>query len=254
MSYSSEFQINYASLVLDLEKLNKDLSEYLNGVKHFSDEYNTTTASMIGNEAMSKKQHSSSNNNNKNKTDSSSGNVSSSDETSSTSQHSSSLSFSRLQYQLDSYSKSDCCLKEAIDLVTKLNKSEEDDTPSSSSSTTTTKKIINSKASIDLIVKLTSMLLQMKNLVNEAANDISSAGRNEENDEIENNNGNELRLLPFSTKQLNECIMEIKNSLLSAANAQLFEDKVQVHMNHIESVLCHYSKLHAFNYGLDHHE
>lgn len=253
MSYSSEFQINYASLVLDLEKLNKDLSEYLNGVKHFSDEYNTTTASIIGNEAMSKQHSSSNNNNNKNKTDSSSENVSSSDETSSTSQHSSSLSFSRLQYQLDSCSKSDYCLKEAIDLVTKLNKSEEDDTPSSST-TTTTKKIISSKASIDLIVKLTSMLLQMKNLVNEAANDSSGGDRNEENDEIENNNGNELRLLPFSTKQLNECIMEIKNSLLSASNAQLFEDKVQVHMNHIESVLCHYSKLHAFNYGLDHHE
>ena len=37
--FNKEFQMNYAVLVLDLERLNKDLSEYMSGVQRFCEDY-----------------------------------------------------------------------------------------------------------------------------------------------------------------------------------------------------------------------
>jgi hypothetical protein len=38
-SLNKEFQVNYAIIILDLEKLNKDLSDYLVGVQHYCEEF-----------------------------------------------------------------------------------------------------------------------------------------------------------------------------------------------------------------------
>ena len=37
--FTKEFQTNYAVLVLDLEKLNKDLLDYLGGVQRYCEEF-----------------------------------------------------------------------------------------------------------------------------------------------------------------------------------------------------------------------
>ena len=39
LQFTKEFQTNYALLVLDLEKLNKDLLDYLSGVQRYCEEF-----------------------------------------------------------------------------------------------------------------------------------------------------------------------------------------------------------------------
>ena len=135
------------------------------------------------------------------------------------------------------------------------------------------RRMVKSKRSIDLIVKLTSLLLQLKDLVSATSTDTGGMDEEEEQEEDEEDeeeqeedkdeeekeeeeeesrkrsrkNGSRKAFLPFCTRALNESIGEIKQGLMSQESAEMFEDRIQVHITHVQSALCHYDKLHAFS-------
>lgn len=206
-----------------MEKLNKDLSEYLNGVESFTNETEESggKSSRGGAESASEsggEEHDTSNN------------------SQASSSHHGLISNGR------NGASKETSLRESMDLVSRL---------------TAVSGGTSSSRSIDLIVRLTSMLLQVKSLVNANANLIEQrrerddVGGSSSVDDEEIENSTMHHFVPFSTKTLAESINEIKGGLSSVANTKLFEDKVQVHMNHIESVLCHYNKLNAFKYDVN---
>jgi len=71
---------------------------------------------------------------------------------------------------------------------------------------------------------------------------------NEGEDESEKKNAKMTAFLPFCSQTLNESIEDIKKNLLNKNNVKLFEDKIQIHLSHIQS-LYHFNKLHAFKYS-----
>ncbi len=86
----------------------------------------------------------------------------------------------------------------------------------------------NSPTLLGLITSLTHLFLQLRDLALAAAAD----------------NG---PLFPHQFTQLiSDKIAEVRASLVSDRNAALFEDKVQVHINHIQATLCRFNKLQAF--------
>lgn len=95
----------------------------------------------------------------------------------------------------------------------------------------------------NLFIKMTSLMLQLKDLANTADKKSSPESKNF----VDFSEKDSLPFMSFSVKSLNESIEDIKNSLKSSENVELFEDKIQVHINHIQSVLCNYNKLYAFN-------
>jgi hypothetical protein len=120
---------------------------------------------------------------------------------------------------------------------------------------------------------LTSLLLQIRDFTNStatsASTNVSSFEKNkskhrEENsnngyenvdenddtneDETEKKNSKMTAFLPFCSQTLNESIEDIKKNLLNRNNEKLFEDKIQIHLSHIQS-LYHFNKLHAFKYA-----
>lgn len=227
-AYSSDFQISYASLVIDLEKLNKDLSEYLNGVEGFTNsgedgneggQASSTSRGGLGESGSEESEH----------------------ETISNSQSSSHQHGTQMDTTtINKVSSKEVCLRESVELVSRLNNENGGKLPTSG-------------RTVDLIVRLTSLLFQVKGLMHANANlieqrleNVREEGDNQE--EIENNAASRKQhhFMPFSTKQLTESLNEIKNGLGSNESVKHFEDKVLVHINHIESRLCHYNKLNAF--------
>jgi hypothetical protein len=274
--FSSEFQVSYASLVLDLEKLNKDLSEYLSGVEAFWQEYATATSTESKTKSRVKNEP---------------------NDADDTLPSSSAVAVNGAANKTTATNNGqEHYVNESIELINKLNKikfsspaettdrnestteennermksEEEDSTAAAPLNLLLKNPRLKSKNSVDLIVKLTSLLLQVKDIIksnnkflskdekdsvpadsNSSSCSNSSSSSSSSNGDLVSNR----RLNSNSNvKALNETLNEIKSGLLSASNAQLFEDKVQVHMNHIESVLYHYSKLHAFNYEIDNDE
>lgn len=224
-SFDKEFQINYALVVLDLEKLNKDLNDYLIGVQRYCEEYSNDFKFKSQSNSMLIKPEPS--------------------ESESKSNTDYLFSETHLEHMKLVY------LNEARQFVDKYNR-ENDLANDSSNSNNISDQIehnmnninlndynpkIKSKHLVELITKLTGVLLQLRDY-------ISSTNDNSENDK------NGKSFIPFCTRSLNDSIDEIKYGLLSRNNINLFEDKVQIHLNHIQSTLCHYSKLHAFNYEL----
>jgi hypothetical protein len=294
--FTKEFQMNYAILVLDLEKLNKDLSEYLNGVQRFCEEYSTDFRLKInskneleimnGNETLIAENKRASMEND-GSSSSASTSVSVSPSASSTQEQMTLMNDLKSNY-----------LRESARLVNKKNRKrrvvknengsndEEDDEEDTTENENTENedntngkiednlnKInlnetvgvkakqsvkdsgsvaelrVKSKRSLDLIVRLTSLLLQLKDYVNATSREDSvSAEAGGQYDRTRS----AAQFLPFCTRIINESIAEIKQGLSSKENAELFEDRIQVHINHMQSVLCHYNKLHAFKYELDH--
>lgn len=213
-------------MVLDLEKLNKDLSEYLNGVESFTNSGDESTVAAATSRVLTE-----------------SGSESEHDTTSNSQASSSHFHITQLDSSNTTASKitsKEACLRESVDLVSRLNNESGG------------AKLPRSGRTVDMVVRLTSLLLQVKKLMNANANLIEQRleqaredGDNQE--EIENSAAAKRHhFMPFSTKQLVESLNEIKNGLGSNENVKLFEDNVLVHMNHIESVLCHYNKLNAF--------
>lgn len=201
---------------MDLEKLNKDLSEYLSGVENFVSDVEANGATGAA-ASTSRGQDV---------------------ESDSESEHDTSNSQTSWSQRAQGATRAGTSAKEAsvresIDLVSRLS-----ETTGNNPSAPAT----------DLIVRLTSLLMQIKSLVNMNSSLIEQRlelGRDvAKNEEIENSTNHHF--MPFSTKCLTESINEIKNGLHSTANSQLFEDKVLIHMSHIESALCHYNKLNAF--------
>lgn len=208
--YSREFQLKYASLIIDIEKLNKDLSDYLVGVQRYCEEYAPDFKIFF-----------------KNLGSNNSENI---------------------------YKKS---LIEAREMVTRLNKTAAT-APTSSSSC-----IVRTPGVIDLIKKLTSIMLQIRDYANAtpigtinetlmdnmSTTDDTATGTTNTNDLNEKTSQPQASIFDTNTyvdtKSINLTIDDIK-SKLSSTNRKLFEDKVQVHVNHIQTALNYYSKLHAF--------
>ena len=213
--FSKDFQMSYALLVLDLEKLNKDLSDYLIGVQRYCEEFAPEFKTRNGADEIdfvNEQQN---------------------------------LALNTTQLKVDDLKQH--YLSESVKLVGKLNLSDNIDEPKTASLK------IKSKRTVELITKLTSLLLQVRDYVNSTNKNMFVKGGSEEL----NGSSNPSRIpittsfLPYCTRTLSETIGELKMGLLKTDNVELFEDKVQVHINHIQSTLCHYNKLHAFKYELN---
>ena len=183
---TKEFQTNYAVSVLELEKLNKDLTDYLNGVQRYCEEF-APEFKFSTNEMTIECQ---------------------------TQQ----VQFSKIEEIKEKLQI------ETVDIVEKLNTIEITPKP--------TKKI-TSKKILNLITKLTSLLLNLREYINSTTKDSHSNGL----------------FPPYYIKFVNESVLEIKQSLGNDKTALLFEDMVQVHVNHIQASLSRYNKLHAFKYS-----
>ncbi|XP_074659889.1 protein lin-9 homolog [Tubulanus polymorphus] len=83
------------------------------------------------------------------------------------------------------------------------------------------KRCVKNERSLSLVSQLTSLMLQIKNF---AENDMNS----------------------FEFKSLQEALLEIKNSL-DRSNISVFQNNVEVHVNHIQSGLTQLGNLHAFS-------
>ena len=203
-AFSKEFQSNYAVLVLDLEKLNKDLQDYLNGVQRYCEELAPELKLSSEEAAVSEAA-----------TDA---NVS--------------TRIEEIKQKL---------LSESNALVQRLNvKVAVEERPEATSQISDSlhnidlnerppplSRRVKSAGVIELIARLTTLLLQIR--------ESSSGGL----------------FMPYCTRLINESVEEIKQSLRGHRSVALFEDKVQVHINHIQSTLCQHNKLHAFKYELN---
>jgi len=189
-----QFQTDYAVLVLELERLNKDLSEYLNGVQRYCEEFApefriSTDQIMISSDNQSE-------------------------------------SISRKDQVKN------CLSEQATLLVTKkLNDLHISNTIHSNH------KLTKSPSLIKLITDLTGLYLQIRDLANASSNHSSKVNKG-------------LLFLTQHSELINEKISEIRSGLDSAKNLGMFEDKVQVHVNHIQSTLCRFNKLQAFRSDL----
>lgn len=247
--YSREFRATYASLVSDLGKLNNDLNDYSTGVQRFCEQF---SSEFKFNSSLAKTENFS-------------------------------ARFSANEHvDLKKY-----YLNESVDLISKLNRNENEtennnkahiednmnkinlneNSLSNQSDVESLSLKFKSKHISELVIKLTSLMLQIKDFVNSTSknmnlnlsdnkhkDDSSGSSQNSEQHSptpSEQHSPTPAPSLPLCTKTLNDSINEIKKGLKSSSNAELFEDKIQVHINHIQSVLCHYNKLHSFKYALE---
>jgi hypothetical protein len=300
---TKEFQMNYAMLVLDLERLNKDLSEYLSGVQRFCEEYSSDYFRVVNINSKNELVVMSEENDGVLCDSSSSSSSSSSHESSSNSssptnvneqQTSSLISDMRANYMRESArlvskkNRKRCANKSepASELDEEQEEENCDDSTEeeeendgkiehnlnrinlnggtngkrtaaaaagvdSENSDKVSEVRIKSKRSLDLIVRLTSLLLQLKDFVN-ATNRGGGGGGDFDTNSDSPRASSATQFLPFCTRSINESISEIKQSLSGKESVELFEDRIQVHINHVQSVLCQYNKLHAFKHELDH--
>ncbi|RNA41334.1 lin-9 -like protein [Brachionus plicatilis] len=200
--YSKEFELSYAEVVNELEKLNKDLNDYLYGVQNYCEEaldvkleenlfkmkgyYTRQSLELLG----------------------SIGNGP-------TGAH-------KLEENLNKIKLSEASENEVSQILASK---------------------LKSAHLSSLVIKMTSLMLQLKDLASSADKKSSSDSK-----DVEDFSEKESApFMSFSVKSLNESIDEIKKSLKYSENVELFEDKVQVQINHIQSVLCNFNRLYAFN-------
>lgn len=194
--YSKQFQMDYAELVNELEKMNKDLNDYLHGVQNYCEE---ALDVKLEDKLFKVKNY-----------------------------------YSRESMKLlGSIANGTNQIEENLNKI-KLSEDSEDEI----------KKMLSLKFRsthlTNLMLKMTSLMLQIKDLA-------SCANKKYTIENLSDADGDSMPLMSFSVKSLNESIEDIKNSLKSSENAELFEDKIQVQINHIQSVLCNYNRLYAFN-------
>lgn len=91
---------------------------------------------------------------------------------------------------------------------------------SSSASPSSQAEGSTAQQTVDLVAKLTALMLQVKNL---SEGDLNS----------------------FELKSLSEAMVDIQNSV-TPKNVGLFQNKVQIHINHIQNGLSQLGNLHAF--------
>ena len=197
--YSKQFQMDYADLVDELEKLNKDLNDYLYGVQNYCEE---ALDVRLEDNLFKMKSY-----------------------------------YSRESMKLlGSVANCSNKIEENLNKI-KLSEDSEDEV----------KKMLclkfRSPHLTNLMLKMTSLMLQVKDLANCA--DKKSTLDSKEIGDLSDRNS--MPFMSFSVKSLNESIEDIKNSLKCSENVELFEDKIQVQINHIQSVLCNYNRLNAFN-------
>lgn len=191
--YTKDFQTNYAMLILELEKLNKDLMDYLSSVQRYCEEFapgfKISTDDFIGRNENT---------------------------------------------EIDNLKQS--LHEESTRLVDRYNTI--DATKGKLSSLSLNEKSnrrINSKRILDLITKLTALFLKLKEYVSST------------NKKRKANDSNSL-MLPYYSRLINEAITEIKANMTSETSSNLFENKIQVHVNHIQTSLSNYNRLHAFKF------
>ncbi|XP_029827618.3 protein lin-9 homolog isoform X1 [Ixodes scapularis] len=122
-----------------------------------------------------------------------------------------------LQFVIQPQAIRNKCLEEARELMERCAPARAVSTPSSSPSFSPSPA--GSKVK-DLVAKLTSIMLQVKNL---AQGDLNS----------------------FELKSLGEALADIQNGL-DSRNVGVFQNKVQIHINHIQNGLSQLGNLHAF--------
>jgi hypothetical protein len=269
-AFSQEFQMTYALLVLDLERLNKDLNDYLIGVERWCETFSpnfkflsnaTTRDSILNNYNNSKSPMVKLNNDNE--------------------FNSTNLKVHYLNRAIDLVNKFNAVKKRPSNNYNNNNQRIEDNMdridlndgggqkePSSTEkvgkmANKTKEKLIDSKSTLDLITKLTSLTLQIRDYTNSTAKLKQQQTNGKEDEEEEEEEEEEYEnvdddddhpakhmtaFLPFCSKTLSESIDDIKRNLIHKKNVKLFEDKVQIHINHIQS-LYHSNKLHAFKYS-----
>lgn len=179
--YSRDFQMKYATLVLELEKLNKDLSEHLSAVQCLCEEFAPELKI-----------------------------------------------FSETGHNAEEMRKR--CVIEAREMVNRANKSDD-------------VNIVKSQRATELVTKLTALVLQIRDFASSAPTTQSMASQSNTNS---NSSFEFTQNRTFiDTQSLQLALADIKKDLYQK-NASIFEDKVEVHMKHIECGLNQYSKLHAF--------
>ncbi|XP_013416607.1 protein lin-9 homolog [Lingula anatina] len=152
-----EFQKKYAGLILELDKLNKDLNDYLVGVQQFCQQL----APDQGLPALDQP--------------------------------------SEIKRRTE---------EEAEDLVRTINLSQ------------VARRQVRSEKMLDLVTKLTSMMMQIKTF---AESDMNS----------------------FEFRSLQDSLAEVKETI-NPANSLCFQNSVEIHINHIQSGLSQMGNLHAF--------
>jgi len=260
---SKEFQMNYAMLVLDLDKLNKDLSDYLSGLQRYCEEYSPEFKSKLKslNKILTNNEgdHDESKESNENK-----------DKLDNSSMPSDDL-IAKLKMYYANESKALVDKFRLIDINgnNKNENKEKDSELTLSSSPMSFEdqvnkldeqqqakvcKLNNNQHAIDLIVKFTSILMQIKDFslnTNEksAQLDLNANGESD-NQHEEENSACGLKFIPYVMQLLNESMNDLK-STLNETNRKLFEEKIQIHLNHAKSTLSQYDKLNAFKYEID---
>ena len=202
-SLNKEFQMQYALLVLDLERMNKDLKEFLSGVQRFCEEYSIDFAS--------------------------------------SSQNSSSLLSETLlengnQTLTIMHDMREKYMLESEKIVNKLNE-------------TNSSRKVKSKPILSLLMRLTSLMLQLRDYVESASHGSLNSQSLDDNSRESSTGSNEKRIstfLPFCVRTVRETVQEMKENLLNKnEHLSVFEHRIEVHLNHIESVLCKYNKLNS---------
>ncbi|CAF0851001.1 unnamed protein product [Brachionus calyciflorus] len=193
-NYSREFQTSYSEVLGELDKLNKDLNEYLIGLQSYCEE---------------------------------------------------AAHESKLDQDLGVFDLKNHYMKKSAELVNSLNKDRIEDDLNKINLNESSESIgnewleskVKSSHLSNLIISMSSIMMQLRDYSQSADKQLN----------LKNCEQTSTPFMSFCTKSLNESVNDIKNSLKSASNVELFEDKVQVHLNHIQSVLCNYNRLHAFN-------
>jgi hypothetical protein len=198
--YTKEFQINYATLIINIEKLNKDLSDYIKGAQTYCEQFAPDMKEFI--EKFNINQTLQNN------------------------------SMCRKSYEEANY------------IFVRLNKRNTEETGNT----------VQSVHITQLITQLTSLMLQIKEYSNTTADrDPTRAphaqsydGNNDSNNNNNSNDSDPKQLSYLNTQSISMTIDNIKKNYIYKTNCKLFEDKVEVHLNHIQSCLNNFNKFNPF--------
>jgi hypothetical protein len=229
LPFTKEFQMEYAIIILDLEKLNKDLSDYLVGVQHYCEEFSPEFRLKIIKKQFSSQLDQITNIDLKKIDD----NISIKLDKKNRLSDLEFISFSNLDEINKHYSNESFNM---INTISNIKAYQYEFTPLINKQLISTNNIkkVRSKHSIELISKLISLLLKLKDYLNfSERNNISSI------------------LLLYYIKTFSQYIEEVKKLILEQKNLKLFEKKSEIHFNHIKSMISRFNKLHAFKFEIN---
>jgi hypothetical protein len=193
--YTKDFQVNYATLVINIEKLNKDLSDYIKGAQSYCEQFAPDMKECI--EKFS------------------------------------------LNQTLQNNSVCKKAYGEASEIVARLSKKNLEETGNT----------IRSTHISQVITQLTSLMLQIKeySIANHIPAPQSTCPNNDNNNNSKNDSDcSNQQSAYLNTQSISMAIENIKKNCLFKTNCKLFEDKVEVHLNHIQSCLNNFNKLNPF--------